>query len=217
MYANIINLDTNNNISEFIKSHPLYPYINLYGYNDLDSVNTKIPTLYIGYRLNKQRIPSIEIGDTFISETERWAFTPQESAIFFIEQCTAFLQDIPTMLVHALTPTAIEPIFGPHKTIEDIEAIIITFNPTVCYIFNDVFSISNGRNEVIIINAGLWEAFNVSITDILGLMLTKTKARIVNDSSDRVRLFFLEVFDYKPEMITLYASYLISLKPKAVK
>lgn len=217
MYANIVNLDINNNISEFIKSHPLYPYIKLYGYDELDLVNTKIPTLYIGYRLNKERVPTIEIGDTFISETERWAFTPQESGIFFIEQCTTFLQDIPTMLVHALAPVAVEPIFGHYKNFADIEAAVIAFQPTVCYIFNDIFSLSNGGDEVMIVNTGLWEAFNVDLPSILGIILTQTKARIINDEDARVRLFFLEVFDYKPEMITLYAPYLIALKGKATK
>jgi hypothetical protein len=217
MYGNIVNLDINNNISEFIKSHPLYPYIKLYEYKELDEVNTKIPTLYIGYRANKERVPTIEIGDTFITETERWAFTPQESAIFFIEQCTTFLQDIPAMLVHALVPVAVEPIFGDYKTYMDVETAVVAFDPTVCYIFNDVFCLSNSGNKVMIINGGLWEAFNMGLGAILHIILNHGKARIVNDDDARIRLFFMEVFDYKPEMINLYAPYLIALKDKATK
>lgn len=217
MYANIVNLDTTNNISEFIKSHPLYPYIKLYGYDELGNVNTKIPTLYIGYRLNKERVPTIEIGDTFISDTERWAFTPQESAMFFIEQCTTFLREIPNMLVHSLNPIPIEPIFGNYKTIVDIRKAIATFNPTVCYIFDNVFSLSNGSDDLMILNAGIWEAFDVSVDSILGILSHDTKARVINDADARVRLFFMDVFDYKPELINFYAPYLISLKTKITK
>lgn len=217
MYANIVNLDTTNNISEFIKSHPLFPYIKLYGYDELYNVDIKVPTLYIGYRLNKMRVPTIEIGDTFISDTERWAFTPQESAIFFIEQCTSFLREIPNVLVHALNPVAIEPIFGKYKNIADIKQAITDFNPTVCYIFDNVFSLSNGGDDLMIMNAGIWEAFEVSLESIIEIISRHTKARIINDNDARVRLFFMDVFDYKPELINFYAPYLIGLKAKNIK
>lgn len=215
MYANIINLDINNNISEFIKSHPLYPYIKLYGYNDLNLVNTKIPTLYIGYRLNKERIPEINIGNTFISETERWAFTPQESAIFFIEQCTNFLNEIPTMLVQALIPLSLEPIFSPIKTPEQVNKFINDFNPTVAYIHNDILTLNNNSDEVMVINIPLWEAFGIKNNDFMNILHNNNSPlRIIDDTLSKVRVFFMDVFNYKPELITLYAPYLINLKPK---
>lgn len=218
MYANIVNLDIDNNISEFIKYHPLYPYIKLYGYNEISSINTKVPTLYIGYRQNKERVPRIEIGDTFISETERWAFTPQESAIFFIEQCTNFLNEIPQMLVHALTPISLEPIFGLYKTITQVSNLINIFNPKVAYIHNDVLTLSNGSEEVLVINMPLWEAFGVKSDDFMDcIKKNQNPARIVRDDQAKVRIFFMEVFDYKPELINLYAPYLINLKGKVIK
>lgn len=220
MYTTIVNLDIQNPITEFIKSHSIFPYIRLVGWDDIDSVDKSLPTLYIGYRRCQEAFKALDIGVNTLSPTERWAFTPEESTIYFIEQCTSFLKDIPQMLVQGLVPVAIEPFFNPlTRTAKEALQAVLDFQPQVCYTYDNVFSFSRqDTKNILLVNTNIWQAFGLNAELLQFVVSEETEARIVADDQDeRVRCFFVDEFEFPPSGVTLYAPYLIQLKNKALK
>jgi hypothetical protein len=206
MFANIINLNQTKNIMEGVSDSPILKYVNFYNSNEIELIDKRLPTMYVGFEYAKTIYNDIDILESKITNKEYWTFSPTESMLHFLNRSREFVKLIPDSLVIDIKYESINPFFTKEDIREKVEHVL--GESKIVYKHRDSYFVYSG-DTVYGIHGGFMEVFDLPIPEF--------KSRLLDDKDNRINDFFVEVFGYDPHTVQRYIPYLVTLKKQAAE
>jgi hypothetical protein len=191
---------------EGVSDSPILKYVNFYNSEEIESVDKRLPTMYVGFEYTKSLYGDIDILNSRITNKEYWTFSPKESMIHFLDRSREFVKLIPKSLVVDINYVSLNPFFTEGDITEKVAHVL--GESKVVYKQNDSYFVYSG-DTVYGIHGGFMEVFEQEIPEF--------NSRLLDDKDNRIYEFFVNVFGYDPYTVQRYIPYLVTLKKQAAE
>lgn len=212
-YANIVNIEINNPVVISFDTNPIFRFIKFYdSYNDISNLDTRLPTLYVGYKKAKE-VFGVNVLTQKFESLAWWCPSPEEDSMRFLKGFKEFLSEIALALVKDLQVFRTDPIFGPAINSIELLQLLNKDELLVSYLRNGAFHLYTSGDKVIILDAVLYQTYGVDVKR-LKIYLKENSRHYYDDENNAIYHFFTNSFEYDPAKVCKYIPYLIWVKAR---